>query len=82
MMQTEITAIEIRSGDRVMKLSVDEAKALYRQLDELFGERVITYPSHPVYVERWPWSPTPPFDPTYPIITCEGRAHYPECGTT
>ena len=83
-MKVELTAIEITTESGKTQLTIDEAKELYRQLHELFGEKVITIPSAPVVVERWPTWPVYPqiiwttstVDPlpqTYPTIICQGK---------
>ena len=84
-MKIELTAIEITTEGGKAKLTIEEAKALYRQLHELFGEKVFTIPSAPIVIERWPtypqvpwgppWGPTTgdPLPQTFPTITCQGR---------
>ena len=83
-MKIELTAIEITTEGGKAKLTIEEAKALYRQLHEMFGEKVITIPSTPIVIERWPtwpvypqvpWGPTAgdPLPQTFPTITCQGR---------
>ena len=85
-MKVELTALEIQTESGKTRLTIDEAKALYRQLNELFGEKVITIPSTPIIIERGPWwpvyptpypiwtSPTPERLPRYPTITCQGNS--------
>jgi len=83
-MKVELTGIEIETESGKTKLTIEEAKALYRQLHELFGEKVITIPAAPIVIERWPtypvlpqvtWGPSThdPLPPTFPTITCQGR---------
>jgi len=83
-MKIELTAIEITTESGKTKLTIEEAKALYRQLHEMFGEKVITIPSAPIVIERWPTYPTypqvtweattgDPLPQTFPTITCQGR---------
>ena len=76
-MKAELTAIEITlaprcagtenlsrvSRDGKVRLTIEEAKALYRQLHDLFGEKVVTIHSEPIVIERWPTNPN------YPQIT-------------
>lgn len=82
-MKVELTAIEITTEQGMTKLTIDEAKELYRQLHELFGEKAITIPSTPIIVERWPtwpvypqipWTSTDdPLQPPRPMITYQGK---------
>jgi len=82
-MKVEITGLKIKLESGEVEISVEEAKALYKQLHELFGEKVITIPSAPIIIEKEPWWPyyptvtwqstTPDPNPQrYPIITCRG----------
>ena len=51
--------LETDSGEKIT-LTVEEAKALHRQLEELFGNpayQPIPYPVYPTY--PIPWAPTP-----------------------
>ncbi len=59
-MKIELTAIEITTESGKTRFTIDEAKALYRQLHELFGEKVIMIPSTPIVIERGPWWPVYP----------------------
>lgn len=59
-MQIELTGLEIKTKDGSTRISIDEAKELYRQLHELFGEKVIHVPSTPIVVDRWPVYPSSP----------------------
>lgn len=62
----KVSRIEIETGEGKILLTVEQAKKLHADLNELFGEktrvvdRTIIVPD-----ERWPvnppWSPTPPF---------------------
>ena len=83
-MKVELTAIEITTEGGKTRLTIEEAKALYRKLHEMFGEKVIMIPSAPIVIERWPtWPVYPqvtwgqstadPLPPTFPTITCQGR---------
>ncbi len=85
-MKVELTAIEVTTESGKTRLTIEEAKMLYRQLHELFGEKIVTMPpSAPIVIERGPWwpvYPTPPpiwTSPTvepfrqYPTITCQGN---------
>ena len=86
-MKVELTGLEIKTKDGTSRLTIDEAKELYRQLHELFGEKVIHVPSAPIVIDRFPTWPVyppspiytrepyigdPPF-PQWPTITCQGR---------
>lgn len=59
-MKVELTALEIKTEKEKIKITIEEAKALYRQLHELFGEKVIQIPSAQVIIDRGPWWPTYP----------------------
>ena len=84
-MKVKLTAIEVTTESGKTRLTIEEAKVLYRQLHELFGEKVVTIPSAPIVIERGPWwpvypTPTPiwtsrPVEPLpqYPTITCQGN---------
>ena len=51
--KVEITAIKIQYPDGDVKhLSLEDARVLYKQLDELFGFRVVR---EPVYIEETHW---------------------------
>ncbi len=59
-MKVELKGIEIAMGEKSVKLSIAEAQELRKQLNELFGEKIVSInvPSpYPVYIERevWPW---------------------------
>jgi len=85
MAQKEIVnaiVLQYPDGD-TKELSIDDAKALYRQLDELFGKSVEYVPTQPLVIEReqWPhWMPliwckdegqfTPSSPPQQPQVWC------------
>ena len=90
-MKVELTGLglEIKTKEGTIKLTIDEAKELYRQLHELFGEKVIHVPSAPIVIDRFPTWPVyppvpiyprdpyigdPPF-PTWPTNTCQGQTN-------
>lgn len=88
MHKIELTALKINTGKETIELTIGEAKALYRQLHELFGERVITMPSAPVVIKQPPWYPYPSPEPVwidsprvgdplppFPTITCQARLY-------
>ena len=52
--KAQIKSMTLETEHNTVDLSIDEAKELYRQLHELFGQRVTIMPERPVYVERWP----------------------------
>ena len=56
---TKLT-LETKDGKPV-ELSIEEARELYSQLDELFGTKTIYAPSLPVYIERHTWPQYQPF---------------------
>src|ERR1035437_9602606 len=62
--KVELTGLKIKTKDGVFELSIEEAKQLYLQLHELFGEKVIHMPSAPIIIERFPQWPIYP-----PLIT-------------
>ena len=56
--KVKVTAIQIRYPDGTVKqLSVDDAKELHRELNELFGTSIPQYvPSmHPIIIKRDRW---------------------------
>lgn len=89
MNKIELTALKINTGKVTIELTIEEAKTLYRQLHELFGERVIHMPASPVVINQPPWfpmypSPTPQWIdtprtedplPPFPTITCQARLY-------
>ena len=51
MSKLKLTGIELKTKEgQKVSLSIDEAKDLHKQLDELFGVEYI--PSTPIYIER------------------------------
>jgi hypothetical protein len=57
--------LETREGKKV-ELSMDEAKELYEQLNDLFGDKTVYIPNQPIIIERDRWVPT------YPITWTSG----------
>lgn len=59
--KVKVASIEIRYPDGSAKqVSIEDARELYTQLKELFGEKVVNVPATPVIIERerWPrWTP-------------------------
>ncbi len=59
--KVELGAIQIQYPDGTVKqLSLDHARELHKQLDELFGEKIKYVPSAPVTIfrDKWPsWRP-------------------------
>lgn len=57
----KVAAIQIQYPDgEVKQISVEDAKALFQQLEELFGSKTVVMPSTPIVIERdrWPrWQP-------------------------
>lgn len=83
-MKIELTGLEVKTANGVTRLTMEEAKELYRQLHEIFGDKTVFVPSSPIVIERFPswptlppspvWTETPtPFLPQYPIVTCYGN---------
>ena len=63
----KITGLELKTKDgKKVELTLEEAKELHEQLDELFGKEVKYVPSTPIYVRSW-WETNP-----YPYygVTC------------
>ena len=87
-MKVELTALRIKVGEATLEISIQEAKALYRQLHDLFGERLMSCPNSPVVINTPTWfPPRPPLSPqwitaprtgdplpAFPTITCQARA--------
>ncbi len=68
--------IKLPIKDKEVELTMDEARQLHRELDELFGSRQSHYPSNPVPFPNapnpyqqpsFPGSSYPPFYPSNPI---------------
>ena len=57
----KLTKITLQTADgKTVELSIQEAKELYEQLDDLFGEKTAPLaPLTPIYIER-PWRPRGP----------------------
>jgi hypothetical protein len=55
----KVSKIEIETEEGKLLLTVDQAKKLFKDLNELFGEKVINIPSTPIIIERdcWPYRP-------------------------
>lgn len=57
----KVAAIQIQYPDgEVKQISVEDARALFQQLEELFGSKTVVMPSTPIVIEkdRWPrWQP-------------------------
>lgn len=52
----KVAAIQIQYPDGdVKQISIDDARALFNQLNELFGEKVTYIPSRPIVIERDRW---------------------------
>jgi hypothetical protein len=56
--------MKLKSEKLNKELSIEEARELYNELKEVFGEDKIEYV--PYEHIRYPWYP----DPIYPAITC------------
>ena len=82
-MKIEILKIKLKVKDVEIELTMDEARSLFSDLRELFGEKTVFVPSEPIVIERptWPypqpiWVSPPTFTPDYqpkwgaPEITC------------
>lgn len=70
-MSVKIKAVEIETGDTKIKLSVKEAKELYKDLHELFGNKNNYFPVYPIpWYDRWDRIT---YDNT-PIVTCGSGA--------
>lgn len=56
-MKVEIKNIEIAIKDKKIVLTVEEARELQKQLNDLFGASTTYVSTYPVYIERetWPW---------------------------
>ncbi len=58
--KVKVAAIQIQYPDGdVKQVSVEDARDLYQQLDELFGDKTVYVPGQPVVVERdrYPFRP-------------------------
>lgn len=67
----ELTAVVLEVGDgREVRLTVEQAKALYEQLASLFGSKVQYVPTQPIYIDRWRWPE--PYRPYITRITSSG----------
>ena len=78
--KVKVAAIQIQYPDgEVKQVSVDDAKELYRQLHDLFGEKVVYQPSVPVIIERERWPRWTPYwtDTTQPVIDITGPPERP-----
>lgn len=55
----KVTKIILESGNKKVELSLNEAKDLYDQLNELFGSKETYIPPQPIIIEpdrwRYPW---------------------------
>lgn len=70
----ELSAIVLDTGDgREVRLTVEQARSLHRQLDALFGERVRYVPSQPVYIPWRTW-PRDWWDYSPRITWCDSTA--------
>lgn len=61
--KVRVGSIQITHTDgSTIEFSIEDAKELYRQLDDLFGEKQVLVPRTPVIIERdhWPRWGTPP----------------------
>lgn len=60
--KVEISKINIKIGDKEIPLTLEEAQELRQILDDTFGQKMVVYPSTPIYIERprpWRyWEPT------------------------
>ncbi len=65
-----ITKIAIKLKNKEVSLTVEEAKKLYADLNELFGKPA--YYPYPVYVEKW----VPQYPPTYWWTTSDDGSTY------
>lgn len=50
--KVEISKINIKIGDKEIPLTLEEAQELRQILDETFGQKMVVYPSPPIYIER------------------------------
>ena len=87
-MKVELTALRVKVGETSIEMSIQEAKMLYRQLHDLFGERITSCPNSPVVINTPPWFPYKPLAspqwietprtgdplPAFPTITCQARS--------
>jgi hypothetical protein len=66
----KVAAIQIQYPDgEVKQVSIEDAKELFKQLEELFGDKTVVVPSTPVIIERdrWPrWQPM--FTDSTPVV--------------
>jgi len=81
-MKVELKGIEIVMGDKVAKLSITEAQELRKQLNDLFGEKIVHVPSAPIIIERdcwpyWIYPNTTPVNP-YPSFTYQSSKTSPD----
>ena len=60
--KVKVTGLELETkGGTKVPLSLDEAKELYEQLDELFGKKVEYVPGYPVRIRPWWYQASPPY---------------------
>ena len=64
-----IEKIVIKIGDKKIKLTVEEALQLKEDLNAMYGNEYVYYPS-------WPLSPS------VPLYPCDDRWTYTSCGGT
>ena len=64
----KIKSIAITVGKRDVALTEDEARALYAELDKLFGAKPYFVPP-PIYVRPLPVWPRPPYEITWTYNT-------------
>jgi hypothetical protein len=58
MSKLKLTKIEMTTKDgKAVELTLDEARDLHAQLDELFGKKVEYIPSQPIVIDRYRYRP-------------------------
>lgn len=75
-----IEKLTINTGEQVIELSLEEAKALHRELEMLFGDKQTTFPYVP-YVPSLPTTPWNPL-PVYPTVTWYEQPKQPKWATS
>lgn len=80
--KVELTGFTIKTEDGSLRLTIEEAKALYDQLHSLFGEKIVYVPSAPIVIEQPPWWPNIPVTPYIPPPTIDPNPYPPYSPTT
>ena len=66
----KIANIELETGRGAkVRLTLQEAKELHSQLDELFGTKVTYVPSAPIYIDRYDYFR--PYQPYWTTDSCK-----------